>query len=145
MPFQYPASGLTNTAEYMASGLPYALTGTAEATPVQVDFPFVTNFIEVMNHGSGTNEIAVGFTANGSLNDNKFIVQAGQTRQFKLRVKSVFVIATSGTPTFDVVAGMTQILAKQMPLLSGSFLEYNPLETSGSLGGAAVYGYDGIG
>lgn len=139
--FSSSRSGLSNAAEYVTSGLPFAFSAAASTTAQEIKFPYVTNFISVHN-ADDTNDLEVGFTENGLAGSNKFFVAPGETRYLKIRIKTLFVASSAGTPIFDVVAGMTQILSKELPILTGS-------ATQGTTGSFPFYehtfGYNGIG
>ncbi len=130
--FNYPASGLNNVGEYQASGLPWVTSSQATTSPYQIGFPFVTNEITVTN--SGSLPLRIGFTQNGVNGSNYFSVLAGQTVSFDVRVTYVYVRSDSSTANYSMFAGLTQIPAKSMPILTGSAV-YDPNVT------ASIYGY----
>ncbi|MFA6049784.1 MAG: hypothetical protein WC761_01185 [Candidatus Paceibacterota bacterium] len=139
MSFNYPASGLNNVAEYMASGLPFATQSiTVVSQACRVDFPFVTKFFTVKNNGPGT--IAIGFTELGTLGTNRFSLPPSGAYQGDLRIKTVYITTISGAQSgFECIAGLTQILIRGFPTLTGSGAGYQPYNTD------PVYGYDGLG
>jgi len=137
--FNYPASGLNNVAEYMASGLPWVTQSTCVTGAVRiVDFPFVTNFVTVKNNTNGT--LAIGFTSNGVQGTNKFTLAINATWTGSIRVKRIFLTSDLNSPlTFEVVAGLTQILPRSMPILTASAAGFNTASAD------QQYGYDGLG
>ncbi len=144
--FQPPRSGPNNVAEYMASGLPFSqeVAVSASTEVNQIDFPFVTSEIYVKNRGAGP--LAVGWTANGVLGNNKHTLLQDEAVTFRVRVKSLFMTSTSGSGTADVTAAMTQISHLIVPVATGSAAHPVTGEfgfDSGSLD--RVWGWDGIG
>lgn len=123
MPFEYPTRGANDVSSYFASGIPWVTGSTlAAATVVHYSFPAVTKKFIVRNTGTGT--IAVGFTQNALLiatSQKKFFtLTSGQEETLELRVKDLFLSASSGTPTYEIIAGLTPILYDQFPVLTGS-------------------------
>jgi len=138
--FNYPASGLNNAAEYIASGLPWVTSSQATTSPFSYNFPFVTNMITVAN--SGTLPLRIGFTQNGVNGvggSNYFVVPAAATVDLDVRVRTLYVRSDSGTISYSIFAGLTQIPSRGFPLLTGSAAQFNPNATG------SQYGYDGIG
>jgi len=142
--FQYPESGLNNTMEYMASGLPYSKHLTITTGSVQqVQFPYVTNELYLKNDGAGS--LAVGWTENGVLGDNKYVMASGESVTLRVRVKSLFLVAESGSCATNVTAGLTMIRKYKMPVLTGS--QAGPDGCCAYITGSndPVFGYDGLG
>lgn len=133
--FNYPAPGLNSVGEYMASGLPWVTASSATTSSFQINFPFVTN--ELMITNSGSNPLRVGFTQNGVNGSNYFLVLPGTDAEIDVRIKTLYVRAHTGSVDYSVYAGLTQIPARSMPVLTGSDLAatYNPATT------ASLYGY----
>ena len=80
--FQYKA-GLNNVGSYQVSGVPF-LTGaltvpTSSGTPLEISFPTVTKYFEIINLGSV--DIKVGFSSNGIKGTNSYIVAHAQNNQ----------------------------------------------------------------
>ncbi len=142
MPFQYPASGQNNVAEYQASGLPFVTHSQVTAGTVNhIQFPFVTNFISVKNNTNGT--LKIGFTNNGVQNSNYFSLPVSGSFEGRLRITDLFVTAETGTLQFEVLAGLTSIVRNNFFILTGSYVGF-----SGSLTDEVnprFYGYNGIG
>lgn len=133
--FNYPASGLNNTAEYIASGLPWTSSSVQTTTVYSASFPFVTNEITVGNANAAAGDsLRVGFTLSGTNGTNYFLIPANQQVTFNVRVKTIYLRANSTTVSSSIYAGLTQIPAKSMPVLTGS-ATFNPAVT------ASVYGY----
>lgn len=138
--FQYKKAGQASVLEYMASGLPYVTQSTVGTTPTAIEFPFVTKFFTVRNGTGG--DLHVGFTANGVTGSNRFTLGTGESFTGEIRVKDLFVMAAAGTTDFEVIAGLTGILARDFFILTGSFVGFSG---SQELFGYRGFGYDGIG
>lgn len=147
MPFQPPASGLSNTAEYMASSLPWVSSSAIpNGSTWVITFPYVTNHLQVQTSPGSTNSMAVGFTASGSAGTNRFLLNStttvADTFNQHVRVTKVYLTALTTNVTASVFAGLTTIPAKQFPTLTGSApVAFNPT--------GSVYenylSYDGLG
>jgi hypothetical protein len=123
MPLDNPQGGFGYAGEFQSAALPWVTSSIAPAagSPVRYDFPFVTRFISITNLASSPNTLSIGFTYNGiTKTNNKVIVPPGATLQFEWRVKSIWVQGENGTPAYNLAAGLTTILAKNMPQLSGT-------------------------
>jgi len=117
--FQYPAPGASSVLEYQASGLPFVIQASAvDGAATHIHFPFVTKFFTVINHGP--EPVSVGFTELGVLGTNKFTVFASGSYTAEIRTIDLYVVGEGGTPTFEVVAGLTQIPDKNFYILTGS-------------------------
>jgi len=114
--------GINHVPAYQVSGEPFAqhLTLSA-ATKTKVDFPYVTRWVQVTNHGS--NDVKIGFSSNG-INKGNYIVLSGdtvgstrvqqhQTVRLELKVSQLWMIS-AGTPALSVVAGLTSIDKKKV-------------------------------
>jgi hypothetical protein len=147
MPFQPPASGLSNTAEYMASGLPWVSSSAIPSGSTwAIEFPYVTNHLSVLNAGSSASTLGIGFTLSGSQNTNRVLLNSSTTVQGRfsehLRVTKLYLTAVTNNVTASVFAGLTTIPAKHFPTLTGSApVAYDPT--------GSVYennlSYDGLG
>jgi len=126
MPFQPPASGLSNTAEYMASGLPWVSSSVIPSGSTwRIDFPMVTSNLTIHNAGSaGSSTMAVSFTLSGAQGSNRFLLtnntNVADTFEEHVRVKTVFITALTNFVTASVYAGLTTIQPKYYPVLTGS-------------------------
>ena len=72
MSSKWPGSGLNSVAEYQVSGIPFLTSSNGAevgaTTPVKVEFPRVTRWIEVTPFSnSSANYLKLGFTSNGVL------------------------------------------------------------------------------
>ena len=135
MPFQYPRSGPGNVGEYQTSGLPWVTASSATATPVKIDFPYVTNQITFKAVGGS---MRFGFTANGVNGTNYFTLYSSQSLSVDLRTKQLWVRSDSGTVGYEVIAGLTLIQWRDFPVLTGSAI-YHSASSDQTLG----YGQQG--
>jgi hypothetical protein len=129
MPLGNPQSGIGFGAEFQSSALPWvtsALAPSASAGPVRYNFPTVSRFISLANLGTGTQQISVGFTPNGMMNNNKYILNAGQSLYLDWRVAMIFIQGEIGTPLFSLGVGVTTIQSRNMPVLTGTLSDGTP-------------------
>lgn len=135
MSLDNPQGGIGYAAEFQSSALPWVTSSSAPATgsPVRYDFPKVTRFITVTNHStSSTDTLAIGFTRAGLVTaGNKYVIPPGETITFELRIRNLFLQGESGTPNYSLLAGLTNISVKNMPILTGTL-------SDGSRGWAGV-------
>ena len=111
--------------EYIGSGLPFALhiddVDNNEGAQ-QVDFPYVTRWIQVYAH---TQDIRVGFTragVNGHETKNFIVVKAGtNSGRLELKCTRIFVRADSAdNGQASIIAGYTTIPENRFLNLTGS-------------------------
>ena len=88
--------GLNHVPAYQASGRPWA-SGSIDAASgyVRLEFPFVTRWVYVTNHGTGS--VKVGFSERGTAGANYF--------------RGHGVTAAGNSDEVDVVAGLTTVPA----------------------------------
>ncbi len=118
--------GINNVGSYQVSGRPWA-TGSVEAnTAIEVSFPYVTRWFQIINKAgsplkvafshegldvAGTGSEAFNFTVDAS-GSNGY----GKSERFEMKVSSIWCLrsgATHGRNPFDVVAGLTSIDARR--------------------------------
>lgn len=116
--------------EYMAPGLPWVTSSIATPAGSQISFPKVTNFIQIRNNESSGGSLHVGFTRNGVLGGNKFVIPPATSETFEVRVSELWLASTTAAVSCSLLAGLTAIPARFMPLLSGT--------SSGSFGWSGV-------
>ncbi len=147
MPFQPPASGLSNTAEYMTSGLPWVSSSYLSSGSIwRIDFPYVTNHLRVQLHGANNSALAFGFSLSGTLDGNRMVLNASSqgvdSFSEHVRIKTLFVVGLANNITASVFAGLTTIPTKYFPTLTGSApVAYDP---TGSIY-ENYLSYDGVG
>jgi hypothetical protein len=123
MPLDNAQGGFGYAGEFQSAALPWVTSSVAPAagSPTEYPFAFVTRFVSVTNLDS-TKTMSIGFTRNGiTKTSNKVIVPPLATLQFEWRVKSVFVQGESASGgAFNLSVGLTTILTRNMPQLSGT-------------------------
>ena len=108
--------GLNHVPAYQASGRPYATGSLEVSTPKVLEFPFVTRWVYVQNHGTGS--VKIGFSQNGvtgtgtsanyfRLNGTQAGANNAQTIRLELKVSELWLHGNSDD--VDVVAGLTTI------------------------------------
>ena len=115
---EYPYGvGLNNVGSYQASGIPFvsgSITVVKDAAPIQISFPDVTKRI-IVSVKNGSNDVRVGFSANGVLNNNFFTLSSGTTVASRLtmdvKVSSIYLFCNTGSTNslVDVAAELTNI------------------------------------
>ncbi len=108
--------GLNHVPAYQASGRPWA-SGSIDAASgyVRLEFPYVTRWVYVTNHGTGS--VKVGFSERGTAGANYFRVHgvtaagnsAPQSVRLELKVSEIWLHGNSDE--VDVVAGLTTVPA----------------------------------
>ena len=125
-----PKGGIGYAAEFQSSALPWVTSSVAPnisgSNPMRLDFPKITRFISFANHDAVSKELRIGFTRNGVINSNYYLLDGGQQVTFEVRVKEIYVAGdTSGAP-FTVLAGLTNIDSRNMPVMSGTLPDGTP-------------------
>ena len=118
-------SGLWQAGSYQASGKPFA-SGSIDATSgASITFPFVTRWVQIYNNNSDfgmhpTNALSCSFSERGlNITHNYFVVNGGDSNMMfgtsgRLEVKCGEMFF-SGSTTFSIVAGLTDIETNQIP------------------------------
>ena len=125
MSLNWPEAGIKSVGEYQVSAIPFVTSSTLTAAETrEVSFPRFTKFVIVRNQDANK-VMQVGFTENGvqanpAANTNFIKLKAGESITAEVRVKSLFLSSSDGTPSFEVFAGLTDILPKQFMTLTGS-------------------------
>jgi len=131
MSLNNPQGGIGYAAEFQSAALPFL---TASVAPVvssgllRVDFPKVSRFINVTNMAAVGNKLRIGFTRNGMSTpfNNYYVLDGTQQVMLELRVTSVYFAGTSGSIEFSMCAGLTNVDARQMPVLTGTLGNGDP-------------------
>lgn len=109
--------GLSNVGSYQVSGIPFvsgSITVVKDAAPTQISFPDVTKRI-IVSVKNGSNDVRVGFSANGVSNGNFFTLSSGTTVASRLtmdvKVSSIYLFCNTGSTNslVDVAAELTNI------------------------------------
>ena len=83
----------------------------------------------IVRHLSGAGNIAtpaakvtVGFTSLGmtTTNHRYLTIDGGSEVRMNVRVKSLFISATNGTPSWEVLAGLSMVHNSHFPTITGS-------------------------
>lgn len=132
MTLNNPKGGMGYAAEFQSSALPFTTSSQAmTGVTYKIVFPKVSRFICVKNHSSAGNHIRLGFTSNGVEGGNHYKVDGGSGSgseiALELRVKEIFIRSDGATsPGYSIIAGLTNIDASMMPLLSGTLPDGSP-------------------
>ena len=123
--------GLHNVGSYQVSGMPFASGSISAmgATAVIVEFPYVTQWIQITNHDS-SEELSASFTPEGMSGSNFFKVHAAPNNDKAAGYGLVLPLKCtrlyfSGSSNFDVVAGLTNIPVNRITAQSPSGSEVN--------------------
>ena len=122
MALHWPKAGPNDAASFVIPGIPWVTGSTlASSTIVKYSFPAATRDFTIRNTTAGST-VAVGFSANGlSPIFRKFFTLTGvQELNLELRVKDLYLSASQGAPTIEIVAGLSQVLYADFPVLSGT-------------------------
>lgn len=119
-----PRVGYNSVTEFMGSGLPWVISGSAGATVVNHKFDKITKRIIIKNHEPVGTVLRVGFTENGIngvSGQYYFGVDGGDVFEFDTRIKEIF-LKKDGVNNVDysLFAELTMIDSDQMPILTGS-------------------------
>ena len=121
MSLNNPQSSGGSVAEFMSSALPWVTSSIITTSPQRYDFAKITKQITVRNLGGvGSSDLAVGFTRNGVLGSNRFLIPVGSIVEMDVRVKELYLVGVTGGVTASVYAGLTTAPAHSMPTITGS-------------------------
>ena len=128
MSLNNPVPGGLSSSEFLVSPVPWVTSSTVSGInkynfkdanipdAAAADMTYISRWIRITNKG-GT-PISVAFTLNGFAFGNFFALAANETFQADLRLAGVF-LSGSGQ-SFNIVAGLTGIQARHLPVLSAS-------------------------
>jgi hypothetical protein len=116
MPLQAHTPGIGFVPEYQASSVPWVTASVAPASGIiSYDFPTVTRFVRVRSSTTASGpEVRFGFTLNVT-SSNYYALFSGESLELPVRVTRIYIASTPGTP-FQVIAGLTGIPARQLPI-----------------------------
>lgn len=124
MSLDNPKPSIGSTSEFQASAWPWVTSSVSPAagSPVRLAFPMVSKYITVTNLSTtSTDTLSFGFTPNGvKLSSNKFILRSNQTITLEVKTAAVYLQGESGTPAYNLFAGLTGVQPTDMPPLSSS-------------------------
>jgi hypothetical protein len=119
-----PRVGFNSVTEFMGSGLPWVISGSAGATATRHQFDKVSKRIIIKNHESAGTVLRVGFTENGIngvSGQHYFGVDGGDTFEIDVRIKEIFLKRNGSTDVdYSLFVELTMIDSDMMPLLTGS-------------------------
>ena len=119
-----PRIGYNSVTEFMGSGLPWVISGTAGTNASSYKFDKITKHIIIANHESAGKYLRVGFTLNGingAGGSYFFRVDGGNTFEFDARVKEIYLKRDgSDDISFSMFVELVGIDAMMMPVLTGS-------------------------
>lgn len=126
MPLNNPIPAIS-AAAFSVSAIPWVTSSLAPSTHMRIDFndtslasqTYVSKWVTVFNLGNAA--LNVGFTENGMVNASgrRFTLLPSSSYTMDLRLTCVYVSGTLGQP-FSVLAGLTEITSRHMPVLTGS-------------------------
>jgi hypothetical protein len=137
-----PRPGFNSAPEYMVSGIPHVVSGSATTTPTVIEFPNVTRAITIANNSAAGTILRVGFTQNGVNLGNSFPLDGKQIVRFEVRVRDLWVRASTGTADYGVLAELTPIERRNMLPLTGSV---DTSTYSGQLAATGSFVFPGVG
>lgn len=136
------AVGVNFVPAYQVSGVPFVTSSAANevtTAALEVGFPFVTRWVEVVN--TGDSDIRIGFSANGVLGQggsvsgsaheltanhaNYFVLGTSSSiaqgrYRWEIKCTRVFFATSAGTSDFSLIAGLTGIPRSNLSALTGS-------------------------
>jgi len=120
MSLNYASPSFFATSEFVGAGIPWVTSSQVTTTPTSYTFPRVTRALVVKNNTTGSCDLVVGFTYNGTSGSNNFLVSPGCTERFEVKVKEVYMMSLNDTIEFSLLAELTNVLSTEMPLLSST-------------------------
>jgi hypothetical protein len=142
MSLNNPRPGFNSAPEYMVSGIPHVLSGSATTTPTLVEFPYVTRAITIANNSAAGTVLEIGFTLNGVNLSNRFPLDGKANVRFEVRVRDLWLRAESSPVNYGVLAELTPIERMYMLPLTGSV---NTSTTAGQLAATGSIVFPGVG
>lgn len=116
-----PGSGFGATAEYQASGLPWLTASVVSSTAVSgFGFQTISKYVQVINNSSAGTFLRVGFTEAGTNLGNYVLIDGGKDVRFDMRINAIYLKGHTTAVSCSVVAGLTSIASREMPMLTGS-------------------------
>ncbi len=116
-----PEPSLSMVGEFQVSTFPWVTSSAVSSGQTfGISFPKVTSFITVRN--AGPQDLRIGFTKAGlETGGNYFTIASGSVSTFDLKLRDLFLRSGgSYSSTFSVLAGLTMIPSKFMPILTSS-------------------------
>lgn len=124
MALKDPRVGFNSVTEFMGSGLPWVISGSASSTVIRHKFDKIAKQIKIKNHETSGTRLRVGFTengVNGVEGQYYFGVDGGDLFEFDARIKEVFLLRDGANDVdYSLYAELTMIDSDMMPVLTGS-------------------------
>lgn len=122
MSLSTPVLGEGYVPAYQISPVPFVTSSQVVLGEVKsYSFPTVARTFTVKNNTAGS-AIAVSFTANGltTANSNFFTLSGGESFAGEFRTSALFISGSTGTSSFHLVVGLTDIPVKNFLTVTGS-------------------------
>lgn len=116
--------GPNHVNEYVVSPIPWVTSSTLPAgSSIRYDVPRIASSFSVQNYTSGSGcVLAVGFTQEGVDGTNRIRVKPGGSFSSPARFTSLFLKSVGSSDVeYELFMGLTTILSRDFPGLSGSF------------------------
>jgi hypothetical protein len=123
MSLNHPYQNENYSPAYQISAMPFLTSSMLSPGEVrEIDFKWVSRFINIKNLSGTGNVLALGFTQNGfkPSNANYFIVPPNDQFWAEIRCTKIFLSASLGTPEFSVLGGLTMIRDREFTAITGS-------------------------
>ena len=126
MSLNWATPGHNHVSEYQQSGVPFVTSSLASTStsPIKVEFPYVTKFVNVIHNGASGTTVKVGFTENGvnGVGGNHFftLTPGTQTGNMEVKCTELWILSSASTATWSLVAGITNVPVKNFFVVSGS-------------------------
>lgn len=122
MSLSTPVLGEGFVPAYQISPIPFITSSQVTLGEIkQYAFPTVARTFTVKNNTAGST-IAVSFTQNGltTTNSNFFTLSGGESFSGEFRTSALFVSGSTGTASFHLIVGLTDIPVKNFLTVTGS-------------------------
>jgi hypothetical protein len=122
MSLSTPVLGEGFVPAYQISPVPFLTSSQVTLGEIKrYSFPTVARTLSIKNNTAGTT-IAVGFTNNGlsSTNANFFTLSGSESFAGEYRTSEIFISGSSGTASFQLIVGLTDIPVKNFLVVTGS-------------------------
>jgi hypothetical protein len=123
MSLNNPVLGEGYVPAYQISPTPYVTSSNITLGAIkEYDFPFVTKSVFVQNTSNSSTTIAISFTQNGlsPANANFITLDKGETFSQDVRTSKLFVSGASGSASYQLFVGLTNIPVKNFLTVTGS-------------------------
>lgn len=116
-----PFAGAGAAAEYLVPGVPWVTASTVNAAAAKEhELPTVCSSVHVRCTSGSAGVLLFGFTAAGVLGTHRVSLAPGTSETFNVRSRTLAVGGQGATATYELLAGLTLISAREYPKYSGS-------------------------